>query len=56
MKFKEYSKLIHKENINAYIEPDSYKELKMLKEIKDSRIYLVRSKKVLPKPKKFIIS
>lgn len=55
-RFKEYNKLIHKENINAYIDLDSYKEMKRLQEIKDNHFYLVRSKKRLPKIKNFKFS
>lgn len=56
LKLKEYRQLIHKEGINAYIEMDAYKELKRLKELKESHFKLVRSKKTLPKIKKFKIS
>jgi len=56
LKFKEYKALILKENINAYIELDAYKEIKRLKEIKENHFYLVRSKKRLPKIKTFKFS
>jgi hypothetical protein len=56
LRFKEYKSLIFKENINAYIELEAYKELKRLKEIKDNHFYLVRSKKKLPKIKNFKFS
>jgi hypothetical protein len=56
LKFKEYYTLVHKENINAYIAPESYKELKRLKEIKDSQFTLARTKKALPKIKGFKVS
>lgn len=51
LRLREYNQLINKENINAYIDIEAYKELKRLKEIKDSHFYLVRSKKQMPKIK-----
>lgn len=56
LRLKEYKGLIYKENINAYIELDAYKELKRLKEIKENHFLLVRSKKRLPKIKEFKFS
>ena len=56
LRLREYKQLIDKENINAYIDIDAYKELKRIKEIKDSHFFLVRSKKQLPKIKQFKVS
>lgn len=53
LRLKEYKGLIFKENINAYIDLEAYKELKRLKEIKENHFMLVRSKKRLPKIKNF---
>lgn len=56
LRFKEYKTLIHKENMNAYIELEAYKEMKRLKEIKENHFTLVRSKKKLPALKNFNVS
>lgn len=56
LRMVEYHKLVYKENINAYIDIDAYKELKVLKEIKDNHFFLVRSKKQVPKIKSFPFS
>ena len=45
LKLREYYQLITKENINSYLELDSYKELTLLKEIKEGHIELMRSKR-----------
>lgn len=56
LRLKEYKALIQREKINSYIDIDSYKEMKRLKEIKDNHFYLVRSKKKMPKIKNFKVS
>ena len=53
LKFREYRLLVSSENLNTYIEMESYHELKRIKEIKDKHFQLVRSKKTLPKLKNF---
>lgn len=56
LRFKEYKALIHKENMNAYIELEAYKEMKRLKEIKENHFTLVRSKKKMPTLRNFQMS
>jgi hypothetical protein len=55
-KFKEYSELVHKENINTYLELEPFKEMMRLKEIRENNIYLIRSKKKFPKITNFKFS
>ena len=45
LKLREYYQLITKEGINSYLELDSYKELTLLREIKEGHIELMRSKR-----------
>ena len=42
---REYHSLIEKENINVFININAYKEYKLLQEIKENHVQLVRSKK-----------
>lgn len=53
LKLREYRLLVGKERLHAYIDVESYQELKRLKEIKDDHFKLVRSKKLMPKIKNF---
>ena len=55
-KLKEYDALLRKEKINTYLDMDSYKELKRLKEIKENHFFLSRSKRKMPKLKRFKFS
>ena len=42
-KIKEYYQLIQNENVNSYLEMESYKELILRKDIKSSYLHLARS-------------
>lgn len=53
LKLREYYQLIHKENIHSYLELESYRELTLLKEIKENHIQLMRSKRRIQKVKSF---
>lgn len=45
LRLREYSQLLFKENINVYIDIEAYKDMKRLKEIKESHFTLIRSKR-----------
>jgi hypothetical protein len=45
--------LIQKENVHSYLELESYRELTLLKEIKENHIQLMRSKRRVQKIKGF---
>lgn len=49
LKLREYYYLIHREGIHSYLELDSYKELTLLKEIKEGHIQMMRTKRRLQK-------
>ena len=49
LKFKEYQSLISKENIKTYVNFEAYKDFKGIQQIKENHVYLVRSKKRVPK-------
>lgn len=49
LRLREYHQLLFQENINVYIDIEAYKDLKRLKEIKESHFKLVRSKREIPK-------
>jgi hypothetical protein len=44
-RLREFLQLTGKENISSYIELESYRELKLLKEIKDTHISMMRTKR-----------
>ena len=56
LKLKEYHGLLKKENVNVYVDMDTYREIKRLKEIKENHFYLTRSKRKMPKLKQFKFS
>ena len=49
LKLREYYQLIHKEKVSSYLELESYKELTLLKEIKEGHIELMRTKRRMQK-------
>jgi hypothetical protein len=49
LRLREYSQLLVLENINVYIDLEAYKDMKKLKEIKETHFKLIRSRKQLPK-------
>ena len=53
LKLREYYLLMKKENVQSYLELESYKELTLLKEIKVNHIQLMRSKRRICKLKGF---
>lgn len=55
-RFKEYKALINQENIQVYLDKESYKDFKLKKEYKESHFKLARTKKVLPKIKGFKVN
>lgn len=55
-KLLEFRQLVARENINSYIELESYRELKLLKEIKENHLRLMRSKKQVLKLQNFTLA
>lgn len=53
LKLREYYQLIHRERVNSYLELDSYRELTLLKEIKENHIKMMRTKKRIERIKGF---
>lgn len=49
LKLREYYQLVTKEGVGSYLELESYKELTMLKEIKESHIQMMRTQRRLQK-------
>ena len=55
LKLREYHQLVHKEKIHSYLELESYRELTLLKEIKENHIQLMRSKRRVQKANGFSV-
>lgn len=46
-KLREYYQLIHQEGINIYLDIESYRELTLLKEIKEGHIQMMKTKRLV---------